>query len=297
MFARVLFPTDFSAYANAVLDCLPELQSAGLKQVILLSVIRESDVPLADTPVNEEAFARVKWSVEENLHIAQHALEGQGVSTRTHVEYGNPAREIVRVAQEEHIDLIVMGAQGQSLFQDLLLGNTAFDVLRLSPIPVLIEKCDVVREMGHTKCQRVCQKTFARVLHPTDFSEGANAAFNVVKRLKPTGIEEAILLHVQDENVMRHRAAEQIAEFDRADAERLEQMKRALGLSNIPVKTMIRRGIPFRETLKAADEENATVIVVGLYGRTAIEEMLWGGTFEKIVRQSRKPVLVAHPTQ
>lgn len=98
MFARVLFPTDFSAYANAVFDCLPELKSAGLKQVILLSMIRENDVPLADTPVNEESLARVKWGVEENLHIAQHALEGQNVPTRTRVKYGNPARKIVRVA-------------------------------------------------------------------------------------------------------------------------------------------------------------------------------------------------------
>ena len=297
MFTRVLFPTDFSAYANAVFDCLPELKSAGLKQVILLSVIRESDVPLADTPMNEESFVRVKWSAEENLHIAQHALEGQGVITRTRVEYGNPAREIVRVAQDERIDLIVMGAQGTSLFQDLLLGNTAFDVLRLSPVPVLIEKCDVVREMGHAKCQRVCQKTFARVLHPTDFSDCANAAFNVVKRLKPAGMEEAILLHVQDERAMQQRPAEQIAEFDRNDFERLEQMKRALALNNISAKTLVRYGIPFRETLKVADEENATVIVVGLYGRNTFEEMVGGGTFEKIVRQSRKPVLVVRETK
>ncbi|MBI5033816.1 MAG: hypothetical protein HZB51_25130 [Chloroflexi bacterium] len=70
IFTRVLFPTDFSTYANAVFDCLPELKSAGLEQVILLSVIRESDVPLADTPVNEESFARIRWSVEEQLHMA-----------------------------------------------------------------------------------------------------------------------------------------------------------------------------------------------------------------------------------
>jgi nucleotide-binding universal stress UspA family protein len=297
MFARVLFPTDFSAYANAVFDCLPGLKAAGLKQVILLSVIRTGDVPMADTPVNEESFARVKWSAEENLHIAQHALEGQGVSARTRVEYGDPAREIVRIAQDECIDLIVMGAQGQSLFQDLLLGNTAFDVLRLSPIPVLIEKCDVVREMGHTQCQRVCQTTCTRVLHPTDFSACANAAFNLVKRLKPAGMEEAILLHVQDERAMQQRPADQIAEFDRQDFERLEQMKRTLALSNIPAKTMVRHGIPFRETLKVADEEKATVIVVGLYGRNAFEEMVGGGTFEKIVRQSRRPVLVVRETK
>jgi len=33
MFERVLFPTDFSAYANAVFDCLPELKTAGMREV------------------------------------------------------------------------------------------------------------------------------------------------------------------------------------------------------------------------------------------------------------------------
>ena len=48
MFSRVLFPTDFSSYANAVLDCLPELKLVGMDEVILLSVIRGQDVPLPE---------------------------------------------------------------------------------------------------------------------------------------------------------------------------------------------------------------------------------------------------------
>ena len=292
MFARVLFPTDFSAYANAVLECLPDLKPAGLRQVVLLNVIRESDVPLADTPVNAETLARIKWGVEEGLHLAQHALEGQGIATHARVEYGMPAREIARVADEERADLIVLGAQGQSLAQELLLGSTAFDVLRLSRVPVLVEKFDVVRELGHTKCRRVCQEMWQRVLHPTDFSDCANAAFNIVKRLKAAGTEQVILLHVQDERTMQHRPTEQIEAFDREDTARLERMKRDLALSGLDAKMILRQGTPFRETLKVADEGESSVIVLGLYGRSALEEVLAGGTFEKIVRQSRRPVLV-----
>jgi len=33
MFRRALFPTDFSAYATAVTDCLPELKAAGVEGV------------------------------------------------------------------------------------------------------------------------------------------------------------------------------------------------------------------------------------------------------------------------
>lgn len=101
-----------------------------------------------------------------------------------------------------------MGAQGQSAFQEILLGNTAFDVLRMSPVPVLVEKFEVVRELGKVECRRVCGEMFCRVLHPTDFSDCANAAFSVVKRLRGAGTEEVLLLHVQDERVMRRRPPE-----------------------------------------------------------------------------------------
>lgn len=191
MFARALFPTDLSAYANAILDCLPELKAAGLSQVVLLTVIRPSDVP-----------------------------------------------------------------------------------------------------MGHTQCRQVCRQMFARVLHPTDFSDCANAAFNLVKRLKAAGTEQVTLLHVQDARGMRHQPAEQLAEFDRKGAERLERMRRDLTLYGLSIQTVVRHGIPFREILKVADEEDASLIVLGLCGRGAWQEMLAGGRFEKVVRQSRRPVLV-----
>lgn len=294
MFERVLFPTDFSAYANAVFACLPDLKSAGMRHVHLLAVIATSQVPLGHTAWNEDSLARVKWSMEEHLHIASMALEGQGLSTSAEVVYGNPAREIVRVAQEQRVDMIVMGAQGQSAFQEILLGNTAFDVLRMSPVPVLIEKFEVVRELGKVECRRLCGTTFQRVLHPTDFSECARAAFNIVKRLKGVGTEEVLLVHVQDERVMRRRSREQLEEFDREDVARLERMARDLALYRLPAKVILRHGLPHVETLKVADEEDASLIVLSVCGRNVMNEILVGSTFEKIVRMSRRPVLAVH---
>lgn len=294
MFERVLFPTDFSAYANAVFACLPELKSAGVRHVHLLAVIGTSQVPLGHTAWNEDSLARVKWSMEEHLHIASMALQGQGFSTSTQVVYGHPAREIVRVAQEERVGMIVMGAQGQSAFQEILLGNTAFDVLRTSPIPVLIQKFEVVRELGKVECRRVCGETFRRVLHPTDFSDCANAAFNLVKRLRAAGTEEVLLLHVQDKRVMRRRPPEQLEQFDREDLALLNRMASDLALYHLPSRVMLGHGLPHVETLRLAEEEDISLIVLSVCGRNVMNDLLVGSTFEKIVRLSRRPVLAIH---
>ena len=291
MFSRILFPTDFSAYANAVFDCLPELKAAGLREVVLAGIIRESDVPLPET-VNRESLERVRWSIEEQLNIARMALEGQGLRVMARIEYGSPAAQIVRAAEEERVDLIAMGAQGKTVAQELLLGSVAHEVVRRATVPVLIQKFHVVRALGHVECRRVCARMFTRVLHPTDFSDCADAAFQVVKRLKAAGTEEVIVLHVQDERVMKHRPAEQIAAFDQEDTSRLERMQHALALYGLQGKVLLRHGIPFRETLKVADEEEVCLIVLGSHGRSAVREMLAGSTLENVVRLSRHPVLV-----
>ena len=146
MFPKILFPTDFSAYANAVLACLPDLKAAGVGIVVLLSVIRSSDVPMPET-LNREALELWRFRLEEELNVARMALEGKGLRVVTRVEYGNPVEQIMAVAEEERADMIVMGAQGMTAAQELMIGSTTYEVVRRTRFPVLLEKMEVVREL------------------------------------------------------------------------------------------------------------------------------------------------------
>ena len=220
MFDRILFPTDFSVYANAVTACLPSLQSAGVKEVILLHVIRASDVPLPET-YNLESYKYIRWSVEEQLNLLRMVMEGHGLHVRTRIEYGSPVAEIIRAAKEEQVGMIMIGAQGTTLAQELMIGSTAFEVMRRSLVPVLLEKAEVVREEGHNRCRWDCAEMFRRILHPTDFSKPADEAYQLVETLRAAGTREVVLIHVQDERILKHRTAEQIAAFDQEDRDRL----------------------------------------------------------------------------
>jgi len=290
MFGRALFASDFSACAIAVLKCLPELKLAGLRDVVLLNVIPPDQVPMGYGS-DRDLLENLRWVNRQKLDLARIALEGQGLSVRYRLEEGRPATEIVRVAQEESVQLIVMGAQGKSLVQELPLGSVAWEVVRHAQMPVLVDKFEVIKVLGEVQCRRVCAESFKVVLHPTDFSDCANRAFNVVKRLKSAGTGQVILLHVQDERVMQYRSQQQRDEFDREDVRRLEQMQKALTLSGLSSKVLLRTGIPFHQTLEVAEEENVGTVVLGTRGRTVAAQLLTGSTFENVVRQSRRPVL------
>jgi nucleotide-binding universal stress UspA family protein len=259
-----------------------------------MSVIRSSDVPMPET-VNQESLRYWRWNLAEKLNVEKMALEGKGLHVMTRIEYGSPVEQIVRVAEEERVEIIVMGAQGATAAQELLIGSTAYEVVRRSKVPVLLQKFEVVRELGHVKCRQLCEQMFTHVLHPTDFSDCANDAFQIVKRLKVAGTKQVTVLHVQDERVMRKRHPEQLAEFDRHDTQRLDALCKTLRLFGMQATPALQHGIPFLETLKAADEIGpACLIVLGSHGRSAVREMLAGSTFENVVRLSRHPVLVVH---
>lgn len=290
LLAKVLFPTDFSLYAEAVLAGLPGLRAAGLREVVLIHVVRGRYVPTPEV-LEPETSDLVHWGTLQGLEEGARRLRRQGLQVSTRVEYGQPARRIAEVAAEEGVDCIIVGAQGWGFARELLLGDTALSVIRRSSVPVLVVRAEDGEHVSQDQVRWTLTRLFRRVLHPTDFSQCSLSAFEVVRSLHAGGAGEVVLLHVQDERAMRHRDSQQLACFDREDTNRLEALCREARSSGLDATYLLRRGIPFRETLRTAEEKEATVIALGTCGRTVLQELVLGSTFENVVRLSRQPVL------
>lgn len=69
-------------------------------------------------------------------------------------------------------------------------------------------------------------------------------------------------------------------------------MKGKLEGNGFAVKVKIERGIPFQIILAVEEEEDVSAIVIGSHGKSNIKEMLLGSVSEKVIRKSKKPVLV-----
>ena len=60
----------------------------------------------------------------------------------------------------------------------------------------------------------------------------------------------------------------------------------------LDVRTIKREGIPADEIVSVAEEEDADLIVIGSFGRSALEKLLLGSVAEKVIRHAPCPVLV-----
>ena len=65
-------------------------------------------------------------------------LMNRGLTVRARLALGDPATELVKVAAEEHVDLIAMSTHGHRLLGDLLHGSTADRVRHKVVVPVLM---------------------------------------------------------------------------------------------------------------------------------------------------------------
>lgn len=67
-------------------------------------------------------------------------LTAKGYTAEARLALGDPASEIIRIANEEAVDLIAMATHGHRFVMDLLLGSTVGKVRHVVSVPVLLVK-------------------------------------------------------------------------------------------------------------------------------------------------------------
>ena len=137
---KILHPTDFSGCAAQAEATAVDLARQLDGELVLFQVLVETPL-YAEGLLNMPAVQRVydaqrKWS-EETLEARAGDLRQRGIKASWRVQVGVPFEEIVRVAEEERADMIVMGTHGRSGLNRVLLGSVAERVVATSPCPVM----------------------------------------------------------------------------------------------------------------------------------------------------------------
>lgn len=134
---KIVFPTDFSTSSDAALE-----HAAGLARDMggRLLIVHVEEPPLA------YGGGEMYYGVPEPDHGAVEKMLAKvkphtaDVGYEHHLLIGSPADEIVRFADEQSADLIVMGTHGRSGLRRMLMGSVAEAVVRRANCPVFTFK-------------------------------------------------------------------------------------------------------------------------------------------------------------
>ena len=144
---KILYPTDFSELSIGAMKYAALLAEKFGASLHVLHVVDQAyqywmamgpeSVPAG--PTTEEMINTSKKQMEE--FVGQHVPAN--LKATTQIVSGRPFMEIIRLAEEKAVDLIVIGTHGRGALSQMLLGSVADKVVHKAPCPVLS-----VREPG-----------------------------------------------------------------------------------------------------------------------------------------------------
>ncbi len=141
-FKKILWPIDIG-YADLNSSILPYINSFIEKydaEPHLLYVVSgfEQQVMMYSTYVESEEL-RERAMRDAQVYLRKFVKENiaEGVEIKTVVQAGHPTRIILDYADNNQIDLIVMGTQGRGRFEEFILGSVSKQVVKRAKAPVL----------------------------------------------------------------------------------------------------------------------------------------------------------------
>lgn len=286
---KVLFPTDFSecaerAFAHAVF--LADQYAATLH---VLSIM----VPFEGEPGNPMAY--LQDLSEEAVDLAEYISDSESdLQTNLSVVYAreadvSAASGILSYAQEQDVDLIVMGTHGRRGIDHAFMGSVAEEVARVAPCPVFTIGMNAPAKPG---------QDIHNLLIPVDFSAFGGPALSYAKELALVYGAKLHLLHVIEDIGLpgaygygaSARFSINLSEMEKNSCKAL----RAIGIKvlgeEVPFEVHAIGGNAALDTVDFAAAHDIDLIVMATHGRTGIRRLVIGSVAEKVIRMARCPV-------
>jgi nucleotide-binding universal stress UspA family protein len=142
---KILSPVDFSETSQAALRYAIDMASRVGASIEIIHAFTPPSFALPDGAIMAQPgyLAEVSNELQKSLDELVRRYSGRGVPIEARLLEGFAAAEVTRVAEEDGIDLIVMGTHGRTGLKHFLLGSVAERVVRTSTVPVLtVPKAD-----------------------------------------------------------------------------------------------------------------------------------------------------------
>jgi len=288
---RILCPIDFSEFSERAYDYAQSL-AWHYKATLFLQHVIDSLTPyypyFAYPDPYHELCRKLRADAEQQLQEFAKKHSWRGIQPRCNVEDGVATDVILRLAEAEAVNLIVMGTHGLGGLDHLALGSVTEKVLRNARCPVL-----AVRNPAHAFAPPGADPDLVqlhRILYCTDFSDPSEQAFDHAVSLAAEYHAELTMLHVFEAPPGPADIESEIAKVLERLKERISPEARKSGMT----KAAVRIGKAYQQIIELALESQTDLIVMGVRGRHALDLVVFGSTTYRVLQLGPCPVLVVH---
>lgn len=141
IFKKILVPLDGSESADHALRYGIEMAKESGASLYVLSVadITEASYPLLAVNLSKDGFSSMQDKAKEILEEREKEIP-EGIQSIPLLKTGVPGAIIAGLAEEEEIDLVIMGNSGKGALSSFIMGSVSQYVIHHVKVPVLIIK-------------------------------------------------------------------------------------------------------------------------------------------------------------
>lgn len=271
MIRNILLATDGSDVATTAVEQGLAIASKLDATVHVVSVLED------DGQATDAARTRHRGVVE----TVEDDAADRGISVVTNVPTGDPGRTILEYADDNGIDLLVLGTHGRTGLRRWLMGSVATVVVREARCPVLTVNADVT-DVAHDVDD---------VLLATDGRPGVEGA--VEHGLDLAGAFGATVHAVYVVNDVNSRLSRVLEAFEEIGERSTSEIAERAEERGLEASRSIERGLPHEELVAYATDHDVDLVVVGTESRSGLDRLVAGSVSQRLIASSPVPVLSA----
>ena len=284
---RLLFVTKFEELGFDAVQSLLSLTNADLNHIVFINVIEKDRFAMSRVGYRKDEEIRLREAANIRFIDWSENLFERGLEVGVYIVVGSLVSEVIKAAQKEEADLIVIGRSHKGVLEHLYSGSDITELLRRAATPVLVYK-----HLSETALS--IEKPFERPLLAIDWSPASMKAVAYLKGLKDV-VREIRVVHVAGEKDLKGSSAMAIQKTRKDVRNKLEKICAIFEVEGIKAREHLYIGAPEDEIEKAARDCQATMIVLGSSAKTAWVEKWLGSTPRTIAEKSVYPTLLIPP--
>lgn len=285
---KILIATDGSEASEKAADFGIEIlrfSEAKVYAVYVIDTTSYGSIPM-DEIWSKEGYEQFEKMGREATSYVEERAKAAGMEAESVLLNGNPAEELVNFAEEQNIDLIIVGSLGKGGFERFVLGSVSEKVVKHAKIPVL-----VVRE-------RKEEKLYRKILIATDGSKASEKAANFGIEIAKLSGAKIYAVYVIDityydsmlmDETWKKEEYERFKKIGHIATSFVEETAKSAGME---AESILLKGNSVEKIVDFAEKQEVDMIVVGSLGKSGIERFVLGSVSGKVVRHAKVPVLV-----
>lgn len=279
---KILLATDLSARSDRALDRAAQLARQWKAKLLVVHAIEKAPISSSRTQFDTTPSWRLPPDPSRTIEVqirrdVREVVDDLEICIRE----GDPPDVVMAAAEREEADLIVLGTARSETLGRMLLGNTIENLVRKSPVSVLVVK---ERPRG----------AYRHVLTGTDLSEGSRHGLMTATDLFPNANHALMYAFEMPYRalVLDTKLSHDFSEMERGTIKSFLEETRIPEEIRARVHPLIEHGSPERMLPNYVAERDADLVVIGAYSRSLAFHLLIGGTARRIVDTVPSDVLV-----